>query len=42
MLVKPTRLDSHVGVRVLEAVAHAGLGGEVDHPVEAVLGEARA
>ena len=30
-----------VGQRVLEAVADPGLGGEVDHPVEARLGEGR-
>ena len=29
----------HVGERVLQGVAHPGLGGEVDHPVEAVVGE---
>ena len=30
----------HVGERVLEGVAHAGLGGEVDHPLEAVAAKA--
>src|SRR3546814_4819012 len=30
-----------VGVRVLERVAHAGLGGEVDHPLRLEVGEGR-
>ncbi len=31
----------HVGQRVLQAVAHTRLGGQVDNPVKALLGEQR-
>ena len=30
----------HIGQRIFRGVAHAGLGGEMDDPVEAVLREA--
>ena len=39
MRVKPVTLQLDVGERVLQGVAHPGLGGEVDHPVVGAGGE---
>ena len=36
---RPDDVGIDVGVRVLHAVAHAGLGAEMDHPLRSHLGE---